>query len=88
MRFSCLCRVRRADVAAAAIPALFAPCDDAAAAGEDSDDAAAAGEDSDNAAAANPALFAPCDDAAAAGEDSEESDAAAISLSEDDRLEL
>ena len=85
MRFSCLCRVRRADVAAGALPALSARCDDAAAAGEeDSDDAVGA-----VAAGALPALFQRCDDAAAAaGEDSEESDAAAISLSEDERLEL
>ena len=85
MRFSCLCRVRRADVAAAVVPAMFAQYDDAATAAGDPDDAAAA----------VPAMFEQYDAFAAGDSDAagtpvmfEESDAAAISLSEDDRLEL
>ena len=77
MRFSCLCRVRRADDAAAAVPATFAQYDAAAAAG-----------DRDDAAAAVPAMFAQYDAFAAGDSDAagtpvmfEESDAPAISLS-------
>ena len=80
MPFSCLCRVRRADAAAAA-PVMF------------QESYAFAAGDSD--AATAPVMFkesytfaAGDSDAATAPVMFEESDAPAISLSEDDRLEL